>query len=167
MKLIIDIPDRMYTTICGRDECECNPLESYIKNGTPLPKSDCGILDKLWDDIEAWADAHYDGDTINVYDVAMLIGKYRDLSGDGGCKLCLYGKRGRGMRFKVIDKKTGKEPTSRVIYNLAKKGGLMTMDIDQFYVGEDGSLVLADDCGVVTFCDTKRFRVQLESEGAE
>ena len=68
------------------------------------------------------------------------------------------------MTFKVIDTKTGKEPTSRVINNIAKKGGLMIMDIDQFYVGEDGYLVLADDCGKMTYCDTKRFKVVVESE---
>ena len=38
------------------------------------------------------------------------------------------------------------------------------MDIDQFFVGEDGSLVLADDCGRMTYCDTKRFKVVAESE---
>ena len=64
------------------------------------------------------------------------------------------------MTFKVIDTKTGKEPTIRVIDNIAKKGGLMTMDIDQFFVGEDGSLVLADECGNITYCDTKRFKVE-------
>ena len=64
------------------------------------------------------------------------------------------------MTFKVIDTKTGKEPTSRVIDNIARKGGLMTMDIDQFFVGEDGALVLADDCGKITYCDTKRFKVE-------
>ena len=75
-------------------------------------------------------------------------------------------KRGTGMTFKVIDTKTGKEPTRQVIHNIAKKGGLMTMDIDQFFVGEDGSLVLADDCGNITYCDTKRFKVEpQESEG--
>ncbi len=68
------------------------------------------------------------------------------------------------MTFHVIDIKTGKEPTSRVIDNIAKEGGLMEMDIDQFYVGEDGSLVLADDCGRMTYCDTKRFKVVAESE---
>lgn len=68
------------------------------------------------------------------------------------------------MIFKVIDTKTGKEPTSRVIDNIARKGGLMTMDIDQFFVGEDGSLVLADDCGKMTYCDTKRFKAVVESE---
>lgn len=68
------------------------------------------------------------------------------------------------MTFHVIDTKTGKEPTSRVIDNIAKKGGLMEMDIDQFYVGEDGSLVLADDCGNMTYCDMERFKVVAESE---
>lgn len=69
------------------------------------------------------------------------------------------------MTFRVVDTKTGKEPTDRVIYNIAKKGNLMTMDIDQFFVGEDGSLVLADDCGNITYCDAKRFKVVAESEG--
>ena len=68
------------------------------------------------------------------------------------------------MTFHVIDTKTGKEPTSRVIDNIAKKGGLMIMDIDQFFVGEDGSLVLADDCGNITYCDMERFKVVVESE---
>ena len=63
------------------------------------------------------------------------------------------------MTFKVIDKKTGKEPTYRVIQNIAKRGGLLEMDIDQFFVGEDGSLVLVDDCGNMTYCDTKRFKI--------
>jgi hypothetical protein len=71
------------------------------------------------------------------------------------------------MTFKVIDIKTGKEPTSRVIDNIAKKGGLMIMDIDQFFVGEDGSLVLADDCGKMTYCDTKRFKVEPERENGK
>ena len=71
------------------------------------------------------------------------------------------------MTFKVIDTKTGKEPTSRVVDNIAKKGGLMRMDIDQFFVGEDGSLVLADDCGNMTYCDIKRFKVVVESEDKE
>ena len=71
------------------------------------------------------------------------------------------------MTFKVIDIKTGKEPTSRVIDNIAKKGGLLRMDIDQFFVGEDGSLILIDDCGKMTYCDTERFKVVAESEDKE
>lgn len=68
------------------------------------------------------------------------------------------------MTFKVIDTKTGKEPTERVVDNIAKKGGLMTMDIDQFFVGEDGEIVLADDCGNVTYVDGERFRVRVDDE---
>lgn len=66
------------------------------------------------------------------------------------------------MTFKVIDTKTGKEPTTRVIVNLAKKGGLMVCDIDQFFVGEDGSLVLVDDCDNITYVDTERFKVEVQ-----
>lgn len=66
------------------------------------------------------------------------------------------------MTFKVIDTKTGKEPTERVIDNIAKKGGLMTMDIDQFFVGEDGEIVLADDCGSVTYLDRERFVIKVD-----
>ena len=68
------------------------------------------------------------------------------------------------MTFKVIDALTGKEPADEVITNIAKNGGLMVADIDQFFVGEDGSLVLADDCGNMTYCDTERFKAVAESE---
>ena len=71
------------------------------------------------------------------------------------------------MTFHIIDKKTGKEPTDRVITNIARKGGLMTTDIDQFFVGEDGSRVLADDCGNITYCDTKRFKVESQESEDE
>ena len=63
------------------------------------------------------------------------------------------------MKFKVIDTKTGKEPTDQVIQNIANKGGLLTL-IDQFFVGEDGSLVLVDVCGNITYCDKNRFRIE-------
>lgn len=78
-----------------------------------------------------------------------------------------YEESERSMTFKVIDTKTGKEPTQRVIYNIAKKGGLMTMDIDQFFVGEDGSLVLADECGNMTYCDINRFRIETQESEEE
>lgn len=68
------------------------------------------------------------------------------------------------MTFHVIDTNTGKEPTRRVIHNIAKKQGLMEMDIDQFFVGEDGQIVLADDCGRMAYLDGKRFKVVVESE---
>ena len=68
------------------------------------------------------------------------------------------------MTFKVIDTKTGKEPTGRVITNIAKKGNLMIFDIDQFFLGEDGSLCLVDDCNNITYVDTNRFKVVLEQQ---
>ena len=71
------------------------------------------------------------------------------------------------MTFKIIDTKTGKEPTERVIENIAKKGGLMDMDIDQFFVGEDGAIILVDDCGRVTWCDMKRFKAVSEDKEQE
>jgi len=66
------------------------------------------------------------------------------------------------MTFHVIDTKTGKEPTDRVLTNIARKGGLMEMDIDGFYVGEEGELVLVDDCGNATWIDPKRFKVVVD-----
>lgn len=71
------------------------------------------------------------------------------------------------MMFKIIDRKTGKEPTERVIHNIAKKGGLMEMDIDGFYVGEDGQIILVDDCGRVTWCDMSRFKAEMEESDAD
>ena len=38
------------------------------------------------------------------------------------------------------------------------------MDIDQFFVGEDGVLVLTDDCGNMTYCDRERFKVLVETD---
>lgn len=68
------------------------------------------------------------------------------------------------MTFRIIDVKTGKEPTDRVIDNIARKGHLLTMDIDQFAVCEDGQIILLDDCGNIAYCDMKRFSVEIEKE---
>lgn len=66
------------------------------------------------------------------------------------------------MTFRIIDKKIGKQPTARVIQNIAKKGGLIVYDIDQFFIGEDGSIILMDDCGNSCYCDPKRFKAEVE-----
>jgi len=66
--------------------------------------------------------------------------------------------------FYVIDKRTGEQPTHRVIDNIAKKYGLMRADIDQFFVGEDGILVLVDDCGNIAYVDRNRFKVKWYGE---
>ena len=64
------------------------------------------------------------------------------------------------MPFRIIDRKTGREPTQRVIDNIAKKQRLMLADIDQFAVCEDGQILLLDDCGRVAYCDMSRFEVE-------
>lgn len=60
------------------------------------------------------------------------------------------------LRFKVIDVKTGKEVNTEKTDEIAKENGLMDMDIDQFFIGEDGQLVLADDCGKIAYCDMEK-----------
>lgn len=69
-----------------------------------------------------------------------------------------------GMTFKVIDTKTGKEPTRRVVQNIKNKVVERTMDIDQFFVGEDGALALLDEYGRIISVDMERFEVVAESE---
>ena len=60
------------------------------------------------------------------------------------------------LKFKVIDVKTGKEVSIEKINEIAKENGLMDMDIDQFFVGEDGQLILTDDCGNIAYCDMEQ-----------
>lgn len=65
--------------------------------------------------------------------------------------------------FKIIDRKTGKEPTDRVINAQARLGNLIPRHIDGFYVGEDGEIILVDDCGKCTWLDMSRFEVELQT----
>ncbi len=64
------------------------------------------------------------------------------------------------MKFHVIDNETGKEAD---IYKIALKEvwakPLMYCDMDGFYIGENGDLILADECGNYEFCDPERFKV--------
>lgn len=70
------------------------------------------------------------------------------------------------MTFRIIDRKTGEAPTERVINNIARKQGLMTMDIDQFAVCEDGQVILLDDCGHIAYCSESRFvAVEVKADG--
>ena len=69
--------------------------------------------------------------------------------------------------FKIIDKETGKEPTDKVITAQARLGNLITRDIDGFYVGEDGQIILVDDCGNCTWLDMNRFKVELHTGADE
>lgn len=65
------------------------------------------------------------------------------------------------MTFRVIDRETGREVSESVKDEIARKNGLMWMDIDQFYCGEDGDLLLMDDCGNYAICDSERFIVEV------
>lgn len=71
------------------------------------------------------------------------------------------------MLFKIIDTKTGKEPTDKVITAEAELGNLITCDIDGFYVGEDGQIILVDDCGNCTWLDMSRFKVEMQNEASQ
>lgn len=66
------------------------------------------------------------------------------------------------MTFTVIDKDTGREVSEKVISKIAKNGGLMEFDIDQFAVTEDGSIVLLDECGNFTYCVQDAFELKID-----
>lgn len=69
--------------------------------------------------------------------------------------------------FTVIDNKTGEYPNCEKIAlkeDWAKS--LIYCDIDGFYIGEDGTLVLVDDCGNAAFPPNGRFTVKWVKENA-
>lgn len=67
------------------------------------------------------------------------------------------------IQFKVIDKRTGKEP----IYDgnhifkekWFKQSNLIYCDLDSWCISEDGYLILTDDCGNVGYPPSDRFEV--------
>lgn len=69
------------------------------------------------------------------------------------------------MKFIIIDTTTGREVSSEKIDKIAKEGGLMDMDIDQFFIGEDGQLALADDCNNLVYCDNEYYKLRPVFEG--
>lgn len=60
--------------------------------------------------------------------------------------------------FRVIDKQTGREYSEKNI----NTDGLMTMDLYQMFLGEDGYLVMADDCDRMAYQDRERFDVVID-----
>ena len=62
--------------------------------------------------------------------------------------------------FSVIDTKTGKEADT---YTIALKEdwakGLCYCDIEGWAIGEDGALMLVDECGRFAYADRERFKV--------
>ena len=69
------------------------------------------------------------------------------------------------IKFKVLDISTGREVSAKKIAKIAKETGLMEMDIDQFFIGEDGRLMLADDCGQIAYYNTEKLGLMPVLEG--
>lgn len=64
------------------------------------------------------------------------------------------------MEFHVIDKKTGKEAdTYNIALNEEWAKHLIYCDMDGFFIGEDGALLLTDECGNSTYPDPERFEI--------
>ena len=67
--------------------------------------------------------------------------------------------------FDVIDPKTGEYPD---VCNIALTEdwakGLVYCDIDGFVIGEDGCLLLLDECGNYAYCPPDRFHIKLHME---
>jgi hypothetical protein len=66
------------------------------------------------------------------------------------------------IRFSITDLKTGKEPDMGKIAleeDWAKE--LMYCDMEGFYIGEDCTLILADECGNFAYCPGNRFQINL------
>lgn len=65
--------------------------------------------------------------------------------------------------FKVIDVRTGKEPIFDHNHIFKEKwfkdSGLIYCDIDGFYIGEDGTFILLDDCGNAAYPPKDRFKI--------
>ena len=72
------------------------------------------------------------------------------------------------MTFSVIDKRTGKAPIFDHNHIFKEKwfknSGLIYCDIDGWYIGEDGGLVLIDDCGNAGYPPIDRFEVVFDEE---
>lgn len=71
-------------------------------------------------------------------------------------------------KFEVIEKKTGKVPDITQIALTEKwASNLVYCDLEGFFISQNGSLVLADECGNFTYCPIDRFEIRfmkMESE---
>lgn len=69
------------------------------------------------------------------------------------------------MKFRVIDKKTGKEADPyEIALHEEWAQRLCYCDMDGFAILEDGTLLLVDECGQFEYCDADRFEVVLDDE---
>jgi len=65
--------------------------------------------------------------------------------------------------FRVIDKLTGEEAdVKQIAFNEDWARGLIWCDMEGFYVGEEGTLILVDECGEFAYCPPDRFEVLWE-----
>ena len=73
------------------------------------------------------------------------------------------------FRFMVIDKKTGKEAdTYEIALHEEWANRLCYCDMEGWYIGEDGYLMLADECGQYAYPpDPDRFEVVFLTEEKE
>ena len=73
-------------------------------------------------------------------------------------------KKAIELPFYVFDKKTGKEAdTYEIVLNEDWAKHLMYCDIDGFAIGQDGTLVLIDECGQIAYCSSDRFEICSEA----
>lgn len=64
------------------------------------------------------------------------------------------------MKFRVIDRKTGKAPDlEKIALEEEWAKGLIYCDMEGFAVCEDGVLMLLDECGSFRYCPEGRFRI--------
>ena len=75
------------------------------------------------------------------------------------------------MTFRVIDKKTGKEPDcydcEKMVLEEEWAQNLIYCDIEDFAITTDGTLILLDECGNVAYCPEDRFDVIFLNEDEE
>jgi hypothetical protein len=65
------------------------------------------------------------------------------------------------MAFKVIDLQTSKEAdTEHIALHEEWANDLIYCDMEGFYFGEDGTLILADECGNFAYCPDNRFKIE-------
>lgn len=64
------------------------------------------------------------------------------------------------MEFEIIDLTTGRYPDmEQIARNEEWAKGLIYSDMEGFFIGENGQLILADECGNFAFCPHDRFKV--------
>lgn len=68
------------------------------------------------------------------------------------------------MKFEVINPKTLKPFTHEGLEALGWKLKIIGCDVDQFYIGEDGRIILVDDCGNTATIDPCSVFVRPEEE---